>query len=108
MRVMAQRTWKQGEPLEMIELPTPEPKKRELRVAVKAIGVNPVDWKMRSSGPLRLAARLLGPKPPVVVGVDFAGVVEAVGSLVKIPSVRGSWVAPTFRAASAARTPTPS
>jgi NADPH:quinone reductase-like Zn-dependent oxidoreductase len=82
---MAQRTWKQGEPLEMIDLPTPEPRKRELRVAVKAIGVNPVDWKMRSSGPLRLAARLLGPKPPVVVGVDFAGVVEAVGSLVKIP-----------------------
>lgn len=79
MKVMAQRTWKPREALELLELPTPQPKKGEVRVKVQAIGVNPVDWKMRSSGPLRLAARVLGPKPPVVVGVDFAGVVEAVG-----------------------------
>lgn len=65
-----------------MELPTPEPKADQLRVAVKAIGVNPVDWKMRQYGPLRLAARLLGPPPPVVVGVDFAGVVDAVGARV--------------------------
>lgn len=45
--------------------------------------MNPVDWKMRTLGPLRLAARLVGPPPPVVVGVDFAGVVEAVGTRVK-------------------------
>lgn len=76
---MAQRTWQANAPLELLDLPTPEPKKGEVRVQVQAIGVNPVDWKMRSSGPLRLAARLLGPKPPVVMGVDFAGVVEAVG-----------------------------
>src|SRR5204862_7713166 len=79
MKAMAQRTWNAAEPLELLELPTPEPNKGEVRVKVQAIGVNPVDWKMRSSGPLRLAARVLGPKPPVVVGVDFAGVVEAVG-----------------------------
>ncbi|MQS15723.1 NAD(P)-dependent alcohol dehydrogenase [Streptomyces kaniharaensis] len=79
MKAMAQRTWKAGERLELVELPTPEPRKGEVRVGVQAIGVNPVDWKMRSYGPLRLAARLLGPKPPVVVGVDFAGVVDAVG-----------------------------
>ncbi|WP_370069082.1 NAD(P)-dependent alcohol dehydrogenase [Mycobacterium sp. MAA66] len=77
---MAQRTWKAGEPLTLVELPTPQPGKGEVLVRVQAIGVNPVDWKMRTSGPLRLAARLLGPKPPVVVGVDFAGVVEAVGA----------------------------
>jgi NADPH:quinone reductase-like Zn-dependent oxidoreductase len=76
---MAQRSWKQGEPLVLLELPTPEPRRGEVRVAVKAIGVNPVDWKMRSAGPLRLAARLLGPPAPVVVGVDFAGVVDAIG-----------------------------
>jgi NADPH:quinone reductase-like Zn-dependent oxidoreductase len=50
---------------------------------VKAVGVNPVDWKMRELGMLRLAARLLGPPPPVVVGVDFAGVVDAVGAEVR-------------------------
>jgi NADPH:quinone reductase-like Zn-dependent oxidoreductase len=79
MLLMAQKSWKAGEPLALVELPTPEPRKGELRVAVKAIGVNPVDWKMRESGPLRLAARLLGPPLPVVVGVDFAGIVDAVG-----------------------------
>lgn len=79
MKAMAQRTWHAGAPLEPVDLPTPEPGRGELRVRVRAIGVNPVDWKMRSHGPLRLAARLLAPKPPVV-GVDFAGVVDAVGA----------------------------
>ena len=83
MKEMAQSSWARGEPLVMRELPTPEPRPRELRVAVTAIGVNPVDWKMRQRGPLRLAARLLGPRPPVVFGVDFAGLVEAVGSEVR-------------------------
>ncbi|MEU6239163.1 NAD(P)-dependent alcohol dehydrogenase [Kitasatospora sp. NPDC047058] len=79
MRAMAQRTWKAGERLVLVDLPTPEPRRGEVRVGVRAVGVNPVDWKMRSHGPLRLAARVLGPRPPVVVGVDFAGVVDAVG-----------------------------
>ncbi|CDO07016.1 NAD(P)-dependent alcohol dehydrogenase [Mycolicibacterium cosmeticum] len=79
---MAQRTWAAGAPLELLELPTPEPRRHEVRVRVQAIGVNPVDWKMRSHGPLRWAARLLGPRPPVIVGVDFAGVVDAVGPAV--------------------------
>jgi NADPH:quinone reductase-like Zn-dependent oxidoreductase len=82
VKLMAQRSWRRGEPLALVELPTPEPRADQVRVAVKAIGVNPVDWKMRQHGPLRLAARLLGPPPPVVVGVDFAGVVDAVGSRV--------------------------
>jgi NADPH:quinone reductase-like Zn-dependent oxidoreductase len=86
MKLMAQRSWKQGEPLALVELPTPEPRPEEVRVAVKAIGVNPVDWKMRQSGPLRLAARMVGPPPPVVIGVDFAGVVDAVGA--KVTDVR--------------------
>ncbi|MEB3969980.1 hypothetical protein OSH93_22645 [Mycobacterium ulcerans] len=51
MKAMAQRTWNPAEPLEFIELPTPEPQAGEVRVQVQAIGVNPVDWKMRSSGP---------------------------------------------------------
>ena len=86
MKLMAQSSWKKGEPLALVEIPTPEPRAGEVRVAVQAIGVNPVDWKMRESGPLRLAARVLGPKPPVVVGVDFAGVVDAVGA--KVTDVR--------------------
>src|SRR5262245_36236368 len=36
MKAMAQRTWKAGEPLELLELPTPEPRKHEIRVQVQA------------------------------------------------------------------------
>jgi NADPH:quinone reductase-like Zn-dependent oxidoreductase len=86
MHAMGLTSWKAGLPLEAIELPTPEPGPRDVRVAVHAIGVNPVDWKMRKQGPLRLAARLVrpfrGPKGPVILGVDFAGVVDAVGAKV--------------------------
>jgi NADPH:quinone reductase-like Zn-dependent oxidoreductase len=83
MKAMAQHTWRAGAPLELVELPDRDPEPREIRVAVEAIGVNPVDWKMRTKGPLRIAARLLGPRPPVVVGVDFAGIVAAVGERVE-------------------------
>lgn len=80
MRAMAQASWAQGEKLVLTEMPDPEPRPEQIRVRVKAIGVNPVDWKMRSKGPLRLAARLIGPPPPVIPGIDFAGIVDAVGN----------------------------
>jgi NADPH:quinone reductase-like Zn-dependent oxidoreductase len=79
MRAMAQRSWAKDTPLELVELPVPELRPDELRVSVRAVGVNPVDWKLRSGGVVRIAARLLGVRPPIVPGVDFAGVVEAVG-----------------------------
>jgi NADPH:quinone reductase-like Zn-dependent oxidoreductase len=82
MKLMAQASWKKDEPLVLVEMPTPEPRADEVRVAVQAIGVNPVDWKMREKGPLRIAARIIGAPPPVVVGVDFAGVVDAIGARV--------------------------
>ena len=54
------------------EAPMPEPKGRDLRVAVRAISVNPVDTKVR----MRAA-------PPAgetkILGYDAAGVVDAVG-----------------------------
>ena len=67
-----------NEPLSLVDLPAKSLGQRDVRVRVRAIGVNPVDWKMRAGGPLRLAHRLIGPSGPLVVGVDFAGeVVEA-------------------------------
>jgi NADPH:quinone reductase-like Zn-dependent oxidoreductase len=87
MYAMGQKSWRANAPLVRVEMETPEPRPHQVRVAVHAVGVNPVDWKMRSHGPLRLAARLLrplrGPRGPVIVGVDFAGVVEATGAEVK-------------------------
>ena len=55
------------------ELATPEPGPSEVRVAVRAAGVNPVDWKIRA-GALGTSGDL-----PAVLGVEAAGVVEAVG-----------------------------
>ncbi len=82
MYAMGLPTWTSQE-LVRVELPMPEPRGRDVRVAVHAIGVNPVDWKMRSGGPLRVAARVIrtfrGPRGPIILGVDFAGVIDAVG-----------------------------
>ena len=71
-------------PLALITLPSPKLRRDEMRVKVHAIGVNPVDWKMRGAGAfLGLMQRLLGPSGPLVVGVDFAGEVVEVGARVE-------------------------
>ncbi|NUO53149.1 MAG: hypothetical protein HOV80_30235, partial [Polyangiaceae bacterium] len=49
------------EPLRLVELPSRALGPRDVRVRVAAVGVNPVDWKMRSGGPLRFAHRFVGP-----------------------------------------------
>jgi NADPH:quinone reductase-like Zn-dependent oxidoreductase len=69
-------------PLELVSVPSRRLGASEVRVAVRAIGVNPVDWKMREGGPLRFAQRILGPRGPLVVGVDFAGEVVERGDRV--------------------------
>lgn len=85
MYAMALESWT-SDGMVRVELPTPEPGRHDVRVAVHAIGVNPVDWKMRSGGPLRMAARLIrtfrGPRGPIILGIDFAGVIEAIGASV--------------------------
>jgi zinc-binding alcohol dehydrogenase family protein len=54
------------------DAPTPAPGPRDLRVAVKAISVNPVDTKVR-----KRAAPAAGETK--ILGYDAAGIVEAVG-----------------------------
>ena len=54
------------------EAPEPEPKGRDIRVAVKAISANPVDYKVRK--------RAAPPEGETkILGYDAAGTVEAVG-----------------------------
>ncbi|NEW92080.1 zinc-binding alcohol dehydrogenase family protein [Rhodopseudomonas sp. BR0M22] len=60
-----------------LELAKPEPGPRDLRVAVKAVSVNPVDTKVR-----RRAAPPAGDHK--ILGYDAAGVVEAVGAEVTL------------------------
>ena len=54
------------------EAAKPEPKGRDIRVAVKAISANPVDYKVR-----KRAAPPAGETK--ILGFDAAGVVDAVG-----------------------------
>lgn len=64
------------ETLVLADRPKPEPGPGELLVAVRAAGVNPVDWKIRA-GYMRNFMEL---EMPVVLGREAAGVVEAVGA----------------------------
>lgn len=64
------------EVVRVVDAPAPAPGPTQVRIAVRAAGVNPIDWKilagyMRELMPLELPAGL---------GSDVAGVVDAVGS----------------------------
>jgi NADPH:quinone reductase-like Zn-dependent oxidoreductase len=64
-------------PLQIGELPDPTPGPGEVLVRVMASGVNPLDTKIR-----RGEAAHAQMTPPAVLGIDTAGVVEAVGAQV--------------------------
>jgi NADPH:quinone reductase-like Zn-dependent oxidoreductase len=57
--------------LELVELPDPHPEAGQIRVAVRAAGVNPIDWKMR--------AGTRGGDLPQRTGREVAGLVDEVG-----------------------------
>ena len=57
--------------LQFEDVPRPEPAENQLLVHVHAAGVNPVDWKIREGH---------FPTPlPSTMGIDFSGVVAALG-----------------------------
>ncbi|CAM5431753.1 NADP-dependent oxidoreductase OS=Streptomyces alboniger OX=132473 GN=CP975_06760 PE=4 SV=1 [Streptomyces alboniger] len=60
-----------------LELPVPEPGPGQVLVAVRAAGVNPVDWKLRAGKRRPGQGPLAGPE---VLGSEVAGVVERVGA----------------------------
>jgi NADPH2:quinone reductase len=63
-----------GEKLKVSQLPVPRPAAGEVLVRVQASGVNPLDTKIRVGG-----ADHARPVLPAVLGIDLAGIVEAVG-----------------------------
>ena len=79
MRALVTTKYGGPEVLKVEERPTPEPKANEVRIAVKRAGLNFAD----------VAARVGlypdAPKPPMVVGYEVAGVVDAVGPGVTTP-----------------------
>src|SRR6476619_6866435 len=62
-----------GEVLSVAEVEEPHAGPGQVRVAVRAAGVNPIDWKLVSG--------MVGGPPgrPKVPGVDAAGVVDEIG-----------------------------
>ncbi|WP_433225960.1 NADP-dependent oxidoreductase [Microtetraspora malaysiensis] len=65
----------EAEVLRVAECEVPEPGPGQVRIAVRAAGVNPIDWKIRSG----VMAAMMPVRFPAVPGVDVAGVVESVG-----------------------------
>lgn len=74
VRMIEYRRFGGPEVMEMVEAPKPVPGAGQVRVAVKAVGLNPVDWKIVSG---MMGGD--GPQQPQGVGRDYAGVVDAVG-----------------------------
>ncbi|MGW8764410.1 NADP-dependent oxidoreductase [Streptomyces sp. NPDC055815] len=72
MRAISQDTLGTPEVLREVVVPRPVPGPSQILVAVRAAGVNPTDWKHRSSS-------LFLDRLPLVLGWDVSGVVEAVG-----------------------------
>ncbi|MFC7388205.1 zinc-dependent alcohol dehydrogenase family protein [Sphaerisporangium rhizosphaerae] len=63
-----------GGPLTLTEIATPDPGPGQVLVRVEASGVNPLDTKIRAGRAAHARTR-----PPAVLGMDLAGVVERVG-----------------------------
>jgi NADPH:quinone reductase-like Zn-dependent oxidoreductase len=66
------------EVMKLEEVPKPVPKDDELLIRVHAMGINPVDWKIREG----LVQKRFTLPMPVTPGADLSGVVEQVGASV--------------------------
>lgn len=73
MKAMVLTEFGGPERLELRDVERPSPGVGELLIRIIASGTNPVDAKIRANG------RWAGVEPPVVIGYDAAGIVEAVG-----------------------------
>jgi len=69
------------EVLEIVDLPDPHPGPGQVRIAVRAAGVNPSDWKKRQG--------LMDEDLPQTLGYEAAGVVDEVGEGVTDVAVGG-------------------
>ncbi len=79
MRAAVIRHYGRPEVFELVEADIPTPSPTQLLVRMRASSVNPVDCAIRS-GQLRL---FFPRSMPSVLGIDYAGVVEAVGAEVE-------------------------
>src|SRR4249920_1396263 len=70
------------EVLEIVALPDPHPGPGQVRIAVRAAGINPSDWKKRRG--------LMDQDLPQTMGYEAAGVIVESGSTLLINGASGS------------------
>ncbi len=83
MKAVTYRCYGSPDVLEYGDVEKPVPGENDVLIRVKAAGVNPLDWHYMRGSPylMRLGSGIGAPKDPRI-GVDFAGIVESVGSKV--------------------------
>jgi len=77
MRAIAVKSFKSAP--EIIDIPTPQLKQNEVLVQLSVAGINPFDWKIADG----MLDGQVGHTFPLVLGLDGAGTIEAVGSAIK-------------------------
>src|SRR2546421_4367086 len=82
MQAVLNPEWGPADDLSVREVPRPTIDDNQLLVRVRAASVNPFDWHLMRGEPLfvRLLVGLRRPKGGGLLGVDAAGIVEAVGA----------------------------
>jgi NADPH:quinone reductase-like Zn-dependent oxidoreductase len=78
MKAFYQTSYKKSDNVNYGELPDPIIVENQLLVTVRAVSINPVDYKIRN-GDLKL---IVGSKFPKIVGSDFSGIIKEVGASV--------------------------
>lgn len=79
MKAWVQSSYGPPEEMELMELPVPEPKRDQVLVRLRAVGLNGSDWELKTGHPGY--SRIYGLTSPRVkaLGSDIAGTVEEVG-----------------------------
>nr|WP_271210418.1 NADP-dependent oxidoreductase [Rhodococcus wratislaviensis]GLK35679.1 NADPH:quinone reductase [Rhodococcus wratislaviensis] len=75
MKAVSYSSYGGPEVLETHDVPVPEPTGNQVRLVIRAAGVNPIDWKLRSGS----MAEVMSVQFPKIPGSEVAGVVDAVG-----------------------------
>jgi NADPH:quinone reductase-like Zn-dependent oxidoreductase len=71
MRAVQYKSFGGTEVLELVDAPAPHAAASQIRVAVKAVGINPADWKFRQG--------MMSGELPRGTGLEVSGVVDEVG-----------------------------
>jgi len=75
MKAVQYETYGGPDVLRLVDVPMPEPGRDQVRIAVRAAGVNPSDWKRRE-GQYRAFEEVIF---PAGLGVEASGVIDAIG-----------------------------